>query len=142
TTRKGRAGEGGLVLERVEGGGWRVEGLELGTWNLERGAWNLELGAWSLELVAWSLELGTSSSSLLLRYNSSITASFLKFVPMSAVYENFGVSFMYPENWQLADESGDAEAGPKTVSVNSPGGGFWALHVYEPAVDPQDLADQ
>lgn len=61
---------------------------------------------------------------------------------MSAVYENFGVSFMYPENWQLSDESGDADAGPKTVSVNSPGGGFWALHVYEPAVDPQDMANQ
>jgi hypothetical protein len=61
---------------------------------------------------------------------------------MSAVYENFGVSFMYPENWQVADESDQVEAGPKTVSINSPGGGFWTLHVYEPAVEPQHLADQ
>jgi hypothetical protein len=61
---------------------------------------------------------------------------------MSAVYENFGLSFMYPENWQLSDESGDVDAGPKTVTVNSPGGGFWTLQVYEPAVDPQEMADQ
>lgn len=61
---------------------------------------------------------------------------------MSAVYENFGLSFMYPENWQLADESGEVDAGAKTVSVNAPTGGFWTLHVYDPAVDPQDMADQ
>lgn len=61
---------------------------------------------------------------------------------MSAVYENFGLSFMYPENWQLSDESGEVDAGPKTVTVNSPGGGFWSVHVYEPAVEPQHLADQ
>ena len=61
---------------------------------------------------------------------------------MSAVYENFGVSFMYPENWQLADESGPQDAGPKTVSVHSPTGAFWSLQVCDPPVDPQDLADQ
>ena len=61
---------------------------------------------------------------------------------MSAVYENFGVSFMYPENWQLSDESGEVDSGPKTVTLNSPGGGFWTLAVYEPAEDPQVLADQ
>lgn len=59
---------------------------------------------------------------------------------MSATYENFGVSFLYPENWQLADESAD-EAGPQTVSVYSPTGAFWSLHVYQ-AADPQELADQ
>lgn len=61
---------------------------------------------------------------------------------MSAVYENFGLSFMYPENWQLSDESGEVDAGAKTVTVNSPGGGFWTVAVYEPAEDPQSLADQ
>jgi hypothetical protein len=61
---------------------------------------------------------------------------------MSAVFENFGVSFMYPENWNLEDVSGDLDAGPKTVTVNSPTGGFWSLQVYEPAVDPQPLVDQ
>jgi hypothetical protein len=61
---------------------------------------------------------------------------------MSATYENFGLSFMYPENWQLADESGEVDAGPKTVTVQSPSGGFWSLHVYQPASDPLDLANQ
>lgn len=61
---------------------------------------------------------------------------------MSAVYENFGVSFMYPENWQLADESSPHDAGPKSISVQSPSGAFWSLQVCEPPVDPQSLADQ
>jgi hypothetical protein len=61
---------------------------------------------------------------------------------MSAVYENFGVSFMYPENWQLADESGPQDAGPKTISVHSPSGAFWSLQVCDPPADPQSLADQ
>lgn len=49
---------------------------------------------------------------------------------------------MYPENWQLADESTDSEGGPKTITVQSPSGGFWSLHVYQPAVEPLELADQ
>lgn len=61
---------------------------------------------------------------------------------MTAVYENFGVSFQYPENWQLADESAGADSGPKTISVHSPTGAFWSLQVYQPAVDPQHMADQ
>lgn len=61
---------------------------------------------------------------------------------MSATYENFGVSFMYPENWQLADEAAGSEGGPQSVSVQSPTGGFWTLHIYRPAVDPLGLVDQ
>jgi hypothetical protein len=60
---------------------------------------------------------------------------------MSATYQNFGVSFMYPENWQLADETAEGE-GPKSVTVQSPTGGFWSLHVYQPAVEPLELAEQ
>ena len=57
---------------------------------------------------------------------------------MTAVYENFGVRFLYPENWQLTDEVVASE--PKSVSVQSPGGGFWALHVYERIHDLESLA--
>ncbi len=61
---------------------------------------------------------------------------------MSATFQNFGVTFLYPENWQLADESGAVDDGPKTITVQSPSGGFWSLHVYEPATEPQAMVDQ
>ena len=57
---------------------------------------------------------------------------------MSARYENFGVRFLYPENWGIVDE--DASNWPRTVTVQSPDSGFWALHVYSPAQENVDLA--
>lgn len=76
----------------------------------------------------------------MLRFVTALSPSPLSL--MSATFQNFGVTFLYPENWQLADESGEVDAGPKTISVQSPSGGFWSLHVYEPGTDPLDLASQ
>lgn len=59
---------------------------------------------------------------------------------MTATYRQFGVRFLYPENWELADEpSNDL---PRVLSVTSPTGGFWTLHVYDAAAEPADLADE
>jgi hypothetical protein len=60
---------------------------------------------------------------------------------MSAIYENLGVSFMYPENWEITSASGQDETG-QSVTVQSPTSGFWSLDAYPSASDPQDLADQ
>jgi hypothetical protein len=49
---------------------------------------------------------------------------------MPAVYENFGVRFLYPENWSITDELD--EDWPRSVTVQSPETGFWSLHVYPP----------
>jgi hypothetical protein len=49
---------------------------------------------------------------------------------MPAVYENFGVRFLYPENWSITDE--DDEGWPRSVTVQSQQTGFWSLHVYPP----------
>lgn len=49
---------------------------------------------------------------------------------MPAIYENFGVRFLYPENWSIIDE--DDEDWPRSVTVQSPQTGFWTLHVYPP----------
>lgn len=59
---------------------------------------------------------------------------------MTAVYDQVGVRFLYPENWELADEP-ESDL-PRVTSVTSPSGGFWALHVYEVSADPSELADE
>jgi hypothetical protein len=44
---------------------------------------------------------------------------------MAATFENLGISFKYPENWQLDEE--EIRAGQSAVTVYSPGGGFWSV---------------
>lgn len=55
---------------------------------------------------------------------------------MPALYENHGVSFQYPENWEL-DEA-DLSVGQREVTIFSPQGAFWSLGVFPPAVSPAD----
>ena len=44
------------------------------------------------------------------------------------LYENAGIRFRYPENWRIIEEQTDGDA--QTVSVQSPGSGFWMLQVF------------
>ena len=57
---------------------------------------------------------------------------------MPGVFDKFGVKFLYPENWEITDEQ--AEDWPKAVTVQSPQGGFWTLHIYEGGVNLRELA--
>lgn len=57
---------------------------------------------------------------------------------MVAHYEKYGVHFLYPENWTVSEED---SRWPREVTVESPSGGFWALHIYSPPQDPLALAD-
>ena len=57
---------------------------------------------------------------------------------MTALYDNLGIRFQYPENWQLAQEV--AEGSPCEVLVETPGGGFWSVLVYPGTSDPDQLA--
>lgn len=59
---------------------------------------------------------------------------------MSGAYENFGVEFLYPENWEIVDERLDEW--PYRVSVQSPGSGYWELQVYPPDIEPSRLCEQ
>jgi len=52
---------------------------------------------------------------------------------MPAVYQQFGVRFLYPENWSLLDE--ETDEWPRTVTLQSPETGFWTLLVYPPDQD-------
>ncbi len=54
-----------------------------------------------------------------------------------ATYSKHGLTFMYPENWKLSEQSPDPiENGPREISLEAPSGCFWALHVFEPEMDP------
>ena len=59
---------------------------------------------------------------------------------MPATYDNLGVRFLYPENWCVTEE--DFDGWPRTVTVTSPGGGFWSVHVYPRDAAPGRLTDQ
>jgi hypothetical protein len=52
---------------------------------------------------------------------------------MPAVYQQFGVRFLYPENWSVLDE--ETDEWPRTVTLQSPETGFWTLQVYPPDQD-------
>jgi hypothetical protein len=59
---------------------------------------------------------------------------------MPALYENFGVRFLYPENWSITDE--EEEGWPRCVTVQSRDTGFWSLHVYPPAQELKPIVKE
>lgn len=44
---------------------------------------------------------------------------------MPATFDNLGICFQYPDNWQL--DEGEIRAGQSAVTVFSPGGAFWSV---------------
>lgn len=58
---------------------------------------------------------------------------------MPAVYDKMGISFQYPDNWELDER--DAIEGERGVTVYSPGGAFWSVVIQPAEVDPQASAD-
>ncbi len=59
---------------------------------------------------------------------------------MPAVYDKHGVRFMYPENWRVTDEV--AGGSHHEVSLQTPGGGFWSLHVYAQPAEPEAVTEE
>ncbi len=59
---------------------------------------------------------------------------------MPPIYDDLGVRFMYPENWQLTQEQSSHL--PYEISLQTPGGGFWSLHIYDNLSDPQQLVEE
>jgi hypothetical protein len=58
---------------------------------------------------------------------------------MPALFNRFGIHFQYPENWTLETES--SAPGRQTVSVYSPGCGFWTVALAPSDSDPAQLAE-
>lgn len=56
----------------------------------------------------------------------------------TGLYENLGVRFQYPENWMLSEEQ--ANNWPRAVTLEVPGGGFWALKIFPDEYLPGQIA--
>lgn len=59
---------------------------------------------------------------------------------MPGTYENFGISFLYPDNWKITDEQGSRP--PFEVALQSPGGGLWMLSVFPNLQHSSELIDE
>jgi len=59
---------------------------------------------------------------------------------MISTFDKAGLRFQYPENWSLTDESLDDW--PKSVTVQSPGGGFCSIVLYDHGTEPNTLLEQ
>jgi hypothetical protein len=59
---------------------------------------------------------------------------------MPAVFDRFGVRFLYPENWSLNDL--ELDEWPRSVTLQSPQSSFWSLHVYPPGHEPGGVVDE
>jgi hypothetical protein len=57
---------------------------------------------------------------------------------MPATFNNLGITFQYPDNWQL-DEA-EMLAGQSAVTVFSPGGAFWSVAVHAGSANPARMA--
>lgn len=59
---------------------------------------------------------------------------------MAAKYDRLGVCFLYPENWTVSEEQ--AEEFPLSVTLQSPTGAFWTLHIYRRPADVAALVEE
>lgn len=57
---------------------------------------------------------------------------------MPAVYQDYGIRFAFPENWELELTRQENQI---TISVESPGSGFWAITLHDTQVAPETVAN-
>ena len=57
---------------------------------------------------------------------------------MPRKFNKLGISFQYPDNWELDEQ--EARAGRQSVTVYSPGGAFWSIAMHPRGTDPAKLA--
>ncbi|MBN1912696.1 MAG: hypothetical protein JW818_23440 [Pirellulales bacterium] len=58
---------------------------------------------------------------------------------MPLEFNKWGIRFSYPDNWTLDEDGTSAEC--RTVTVASPGGGFWTLSVLPRGSNPSELVE-
>lgn len=56
---------------------------------------------------------------------------------MTATYQSPELNFQYPENWKVTDE--ERRQWPRSVTLESPTGAFWSVHLYPEGSDLQQL---
>ncbi len=57
---------------------------------------------------------------------------------MTAVFEGPGVKIQYPKNWKLHNHPTNLK--PYDITIESPAGSIWNLHVFPNSSDAQSLA--
>ena len=57
---------------------------------------------------------------------------------MPALFDKFGIKFLYPDDWPLELSTAEDEAG---ATVYSPGGAFWSVVIRDGDEDPAELAN-
>ncbi len=65
---------------------------------------------------------------------------------MPETYQKLGLAFQYPENWMLDESEAQDELqvgadAARSVSVYSPGGGFWTVASHRAESDPREFVD-
>jgi hypothetical protein len=59
---------------------------------------------------------------------------------MVARYAKQGICFVYPENWQVADE--ELTSTPRGVSVYSPDGAYWDVKLFSSEDNPNEVCER
>ena len=59
---------------------------------------------------------------------------------MTAKYERDGLTFQYPENWQLDEDP--LQGFPRSISVTAKSGAFWCATVYDQGTAIDELTKQ
>ncbi len=57
---------------------------------------------------------------------------------MPSEFKGMGISFLYPDNWDLDEE--EADSGRGSVTIYSPSGAFLSIGIYPRLIDPMGLA--
>ena len=58
---------------------------------------------------------------------------------MPATYSKAGLSFHYPDNWVITDDTDEI---PRTVSLQSPSGAFWSVDIHPFSIDQEFLLQE
>jgi hypothetical protein len=59
---------------------------------------------------------------------------------MPVKYNRSGIQFLYPENWEIAEDQ--LHEGTRSVTVQAPGGAFWSVDLHPHARNSRTLAAQ
>ena len=59
---------------------------------------------------------------------------------MPAIYEQHGLRFAYPENWQLQEPDEDADL--IDVTLQTPAGGFWSVQLMPAGCSPAECIQE
>ena len=57
---------------------------------------------------------------------------------MTVLYQQHGVSFRYPQGWELTEESSDSH---RTITLQTAGASFWTLSLFEDRPDPETIVE-